>query len=151
VTAPVHEPTLAVARRGHLPFAQVSVAIARDPNLTPQAKALYMVLATYADVTTREMFPSRKTLAVDLGLDRGEVSDSADGGRRSITRWTAELRTAGVLRIERRTRGDGSQTSNLYVLLDDELIRPPKRQLAPGKYEQRDGIIRRKTRDDTWP
>lgn len=117
--ATAEEATLTVTRRGHLPFAQVSVAVARRPDLSTGAKTLYMLLCTYADVHSRDSWPKRSTLAADLGLD-------PKAGRRSVTRWSAELVDAGVLSIKRRTRDDGSQSSNCYELLDAELIKPPR-------------------------
>jgi hypothetical protein len=110
---------ITVGRRGHLPFAQVSVAIARRPDLSVQAKALYMLLCTYADVVTRDSFPKRSTLGQDLGM-----TDTA--GKRWVSRYSAELAEAGVLRIHPRVRKDGSQSSNYYELLDAELIHPPR-------------------------
>jgi hypothetical protein len=112
---------IAVTRKGHLPFTQLSVAVLRNPALSAQAKALYGVIASYADLDDRTAFPSRATLAADLGLG---TATSVDGGRRSISRWVSELERAGVLRVEYRSRKDGSRSSNLYVLLDADDVRP---------------------------
>lgn len=139
---PVGEAAVAVTRRGHLPFAQVSVAIARRPDLSTGAKALYMLLCTYADVHTRGSFPKRSTLATDLGLD-------PKSGKRSITRWSAELVDAGVLRIQARTREDGSQSSNSYELLDAQLIKPLKPGSDDWFHDRRVEAIVDK-RDEPW-
>lgn len=119
-----------VGRRGHLPFAQVSVAVTRRSDLSVQAKTLYMLLCTYADVSTRGSFPKRSTLAEDLGMTEG-------AGKRWVTRYSAELESAGVLRIHRRLRKDGSQSSNYYELLDAELINPPRSSPDEWFHDQR--------------
>ncbi len=137
------QPEITVTRSGHLPFAQVAVAVARRSDISPSAKALYMVLCTYADVHTRDSFPKRSTLAKDMGLD-------PESGKRSISRWSKELVGAGVLRIGFRSRpSDGSQSSNLYELLDLDLIRRTRQESADWYHDRRvEAIIQ--AREDLW-
>lgn len=98
-------------RRHGLPFVQVSVEILRRPDISAQAKAVYCVLATYVDTTSRETFVGEKTLARDLG-----VSD------RHIRTLVQQLRDAGVLvsttRYRETTDGRKVRTTNLWVLDD---------------------------------
>ncbi len=61
------QPEITVTRSGHLPFAQVAVAVARRSDISPSAKALYMVLCTYADVPRRDSFPKRSTRRWEAG------------------------------------------------------------------------------------
>src|SRR4051794_29663259 len=74
-------------------FGLVPNAIARS-KLSFGAKALYAVLAGYADRTTRECFPSRETLGADL-----------DWGGPTVTRLPLEPRKAGGVVIRRGGRG----------------------------------------------
>jgi hypothetical protein len=90
-----------------LPFIKVSTRIMRDPTLGTNARCLYVVLASYADLETRQCFPSKKLLAKTLACTP-----------RSVQTWTTELVQAGHLLVDVRERGDGGQTSNLYSLLD---------------------------------
>lgn len=81
-----------------------------NPNLSPQAKALYALLATYADYKTRECFPGRRRLAEDLGVSE-----------RTIGTLLAALADAGV--VERQGRGWGrnrqSKLRDFIFVVDD--------------------------------
>ena len=74
--------------------------IAQDPTLSPLVKALYMVLASYAN-SERECWPSQQTLARNLG-----VSD------RTVRKALKQATTAGLLEVIH------TQTSNRYRLRD---------------------------------
>ena len=99
------EPT--VRRRGQR-WGRVAAAVLTNPGLTMQAKAVYALLATYADDTSRECHPRQQTLAEQLGC-------SIDTVQRKLT----ELIDAGLVEVHPRFRGDGGQSHNDYVLTDD--------------------------------
>lgn len=106
--------------RSSTKFAMVPRWIIRDPTLSHGAVRLYSVLMTYADNTNRAAFPSRKTIATDMG-----VSD------RSITRFIKELEDRKILTVERRrNRRTGNFYANHYVLQFDEVAetnqKPPE-------------------------
>jgi hypothetical protein len=100
-------------------YGLVYASIVRDPHITPQAKALYALLASYADRDERDCYPSVTTLSKQMGASRA-----------TIQRWMAELRASGVLRVEARYRSDGGQGANTYWL-DDRWPRPG-RDAPPG-------------------
>lgn len=70
----------------------VSKDIMRDPSISPQAKGLYALLATYADHKTRECHVGRERLAADLGVSV-----------RSVSIWMKELLDNDAL--DRQYRG----------------------------------------------
>jgi len=100
-------------RRRTLPFSQVANDVLTDLRLSRDARFLYTILVTYAN-GSRECFPSRAKLAIEMGTAGSPVSE------KSVSRWLTELRKAGWLKVTLRYREDGSRTSNLYTLLDAE-------------------------------
>ncbi|MGN6606408.1 MAG: helix-turn-helix domain-containing protein [Jatrophihabitans sp.] len=99
--------------KGALPFAKVSTRIVRDAAVSPNARLLYVLLATYADIEHRTCFPSKRLLAGDLGCTT-----------RSIQNWTTELVHAGYIEVAPRERKGGGQSSNLYLLADHHDVHP---------------------------
>jgi hypothetical protein len=79
----------------------VETALLRNPDITPQQKALYGLLITYGP---QRIFPGQQTLADCLGATRQTVS-----------RWLGELKETGLIGWERRTG-----TSNKYYILGYE-------------------------------
>jgi hypothetical protein len=77
----------------------------QNPDLSVNAKALYALLATYAD-REGECFPSNTTLATCLG-----VTD------RSIRTWVGELVAGGVVFREAQY-ADGRQINSRTFLID---------------------------------
>lgn len=116
-----------LVRRTGLPYAQVAVDIVRDPRLSPGARLLYVILATFANLSDRSAFPTRATLADHVGRSL----DTVDRGLR-------ELVEANLVRITHRTSPNGDPTSSLYELLDvpdlstgvAASVRPPSRMGA---------------------
>lgn len=92
-------------------FGMIPTRLLRS-NLSPNAKVLYALLWDYAARATQQAWPSRRTLAADLGrsVDRVDVA-------------VKELVAFGALRVEARARPDGGQTSNLYRLLSLDPLR----------------------------
>ena len=88
-----------------LPFVQLPTSVIRDPGLTVVARMLYAVVATYADLTTREATLLRSTLAKDLNRSRDTVD-----------RAVAELVKAGLLTVTHRKNDKGVSISSLYTL-----------------------------------
>ena len=77
-------------------------------NLSKTAFKVYSYLSVCANNKTRESFTSKNTIAAAC-----EISLS------SVVRATKELCSVGLLEIKARYRGNGSQTSNRYILLDN--------------------------------
>lgn len=87
-------------------FGTVTAGVAFDPDLTTNAKAVYLVLVMYRNRETDSCFPSNKTIAARLGVSE-----------RTVIRGMVELANAGV--IERTPRfEDGRQISSLTTLTD---------------------------------
>lgn len=104
-----------------LHFTMIAPSLIRNPAISRDAKALYALIATYADVKERDCYPSRARLARELNCTA-----------RSVTNWLNELVLYGVLAIEERRREDGGRSSNLYRLLDGNMIlRDAKSQMDP--------------------
>jgi hypothetical protein len=104
-----------VVRPEGLPFAMVAVSVMRDTALSCNAKALYGLLVTYADISTRECYPSRRTLAENLGVSVATLDRTRD-----------ELVAYGLLEIRARhattEAGKTTQLPNLFVLHDAAMI-----------------------------
>jgi hypothetical protein len=114
---PDDESVVEVRRRAHLPFVQAAVAIVRDPALSCNAKALYVLLATYADLDDRSCYPSKVTLAAALNVTT-----------KTVQRAIQELVEHEVMTVQSRRRKDGSQSTNLYELLDLHLMFVPRKE-----------------------
>lgn len=91
----------------HTPHARVPVGIARNAAVSPQARCLYLILATYAGPDGR-CWPSRRTLAADLGLSI-----------RTVATLLGELERSGLLRRHCR-RG----ASTVFHLLCPSVAEP---------------------------
>lgn len=77
----------------------------RDPSISPQAKALYAVIRSYADYgKVLGAYPSQATLCLDLGITVNYLK-----------RLRAELKAAGWVRwrLMRNPRGDVRRTDYL--------------------------------------
>ena len=91
---------------GFTPFAQVPRWLARHDTLSPAAKALYLVIMTYASNENRTAFPSRDTLAKDL-----------NSSVKSVGKYIGELEAAGAMIVtRRRNRRTGNFYANHYRL-----------------------------------
>ena len=75
-----------------------------DDNLPHRAKAVYMYLRDRMD-SQRQCWPGIRRIAGDLRLSRSTV-------KRALN----ELERSGYLRRERRSRENGGDTSNLYIV-----------------------------------
>lgn len=75
-------------------------------DVSDKAIRLYALLAVrWADRTTGECWPTRKTIADALGCST-----------HTVTRATSELEDAGALSVVRRRRDDGNNEPNIYVV-----------------------------------
>lgn len=90
-------------------FGVVAKAVMRDKAISPPARALYALLATYAD-DYGECFPSNKTLAEDMG-----TADS------TVRRLQDELEERGVIRREPHYDEGGRRSSNRIHLIDVQI------------------------------
>ena len=88
-------------------------AIVRKFDLTPYQLAVYVGLACFADNREQSSFPGIKTLAQSVGMSERKC--------RAVLR---ELENLGLIATEKRYRDDGSQTSNIYILLDPPMTEP---------------------------
>ena len=92
-------------RRG-MPFVWLTKAVMEDESLKASDKSVYAVLCMYADNSTSECWPSRKTIMKKAG-----ISDH------SLRKSLRKLQDAGYILVEERTNYAG-QATNLYILLD---------------------------------
>lgn len=88
------------------PFGIVPEWVIFHPNLSAQAIRVYAVLAIHAD---------RKNDTSWLG--RKAIAEEAQCSLSTCDRALGELTNEGALKIESRSRTDGSQTSNLYTII----------------------------------
>ena len=84
-----------------------------DPELPSRARAVYMYLHDRAD-SEGKCWPGIKTIAADMHLSRSTVK-----------RALADLEKYGYLQKQRRYRGNGSCTSNLFCLTQSRLRSAP--------------------------
>lgn len=86
-------------------------------TVSASAVCVYAVLAEAAN-SHQVSWPSKATIGERTGLSA-----------RQVQRCTAELRDAGWIRVEERSRSNGSQASNAYVVLrakGDTSVSPPR-------------------------
>ena len=101
--------------------ALITSTIMLNPQITVQAKALYVVLKLHAD-RSGKCFPSRQTLADALGLSKPTIS-----------RHLAELESLGIV-----SRGLVSGKGTVYTLQEPEDLED---QPANGEDEEAAGVI----------
>ena len=82
-------------------------SIYQDQELGPRAKAVYIFLKDHAD-KDGTCWPGINTIAAGVSLSRSTVKRALD-----------DLVRAGLVVKERRWRGNGSLTSNLYQVTHD--------------------------------
>lgn len=92
---------------GFTPFAQIPIWVLRSGGkLSSVAVQLYGVIMTYADNTTHAAFPSKPTLAADMGVSVSTVG-----------RAIKALEGSGALVVtRRRNKRTGNYYANHYVL-----------------------------------
>lgn len=97
--------------QGFTPYAQIPRWVIRSgDSLSHASVRLYGAIMTYADNSTHAAFPSRETLAKDLGVKP-----------RSISAYIKELEGVGALKVERRrNKKTGNFYANHYTLVFDE-------------------------------
>ncbi|MFE5037062.1 hypothetical protein [Streptomyces sp. NPDC056683] len=103
-----------VRRGGGLPFGMVCARWVCDPRYSTNARALYAILVTYSDTTSRDTGrgkPYRRELAAQMGVSMS-----------TLDRVLAEMETAGLVTVERRQDPTNPRLNdaNLYVLHDAE-------------------------------
>ena len=105
------ENTSTLQIRGITRFSMTPRWIARAGKaLSPNAKALYTIIMSYADNDTRTAFPGHELLAKDLGVS---VS--------TVHRAMKELEAFGAITVlRRRNQKTGNFYSNQYTLIFDE-------------------------------
>lgn len=104
----MEDDTSTLALEGFTPYAQIPRWVLRSgKELSLGARSLYGVIMTYADNGTRAAFPSRDTLAGDLGVSV-----------RSVGTYIRDLEAFGALKVtRRRNRKTGNFYANHYVLV----------------------------------
>lgn len=90
------------------PFVVAYKAILRNPKLSLQCRTVFHILKSYANSDGTHCFPSIDRLCEDAGCPR-----------RSMTRYLAELKTAGLIFGHRRTTKEKKLSSSTYLIYDD--------------------------------
>ena len=90
-------------------FVQVTKSVLSDESELdkPIQKLVYTMLCMYADNTTKDSWPSVKTLARKCFCSENTVRAALK-----------KLQEVGVIEAKSRFREDGSQNSNMYYLVD---------------------------------
>jgi hypothetical protein len=102
-------------------------------QLGPYGLAVYVALCRHADIDSQECYPSHRTLAKETGMKTA-----------SVRKALHNLEALGLVSIKGRCREDGSQTSNLYTLLEPPIYptpvssdnSPPVASDTPPQYHQ---------------
>lgn len=94
---------------------------ALETELSPSAFKVYSFLAMSANNVTRDSYCKRSTIASKCHLSKS-----------SVARAFRELLDKGLLEIRPRFLQEGRQTTNLYVLLDNQQLRLDVQQAAEG-------------------
>ena len=115
---------LAVRRTGR--FGIVQAAVVTRPELSPNARLVYVGLTLYAG-GTGQAWPSPTTLATQLGL-----------GRSTVYRALDELEAAGIIIRDRRTTGAGADRPTLVTIVDEH---QGVSQSGTGSVPERDGSV----------
>jgi hypothetical protein len=116
----------------------------RNPNVSPQAKALWGLLEDFASPSRPQPFPGQATLAEYMG-----VTD------RSIRTWMTELQEAGWLQVQREPTKKGRRNS--YRLFWKHTSEPAtvsdedRKQTSGGKRKQSSGTYRKHTSYEEKP
>ena len=86
-------------------FEMVPHWVMDHPNVSLRGLQVYLFLRRYADYETGQAWPSRKTLATEIGVSVSTLDDAI-----------ANLRTIGAVTVTERF-GERGQQSNLYTVL----------------------------------
>lgn len=96
--------------KGFTSYAQIPKWVLRNPELSHGAVRLYGAIMSYADNATRFAFPSRETLAANMGVSV-----------RSIGNYIAELEEREIVEVDRRrNKRTGNFYANSYTLVFEE-------------------------------
>lgn len=102
-------------------------------DISAHGKLIYAALKKFAN-KNGECFPARNTLVSICGISLS-----------SVKRALKELCEANVLKKEKRTRANGSQTSNLYILtpflVSGDYYYPVRGDIFEFKLSERDRVI----------
>ena len=99
-------------KSGHNGFVKARTAFLRDPSVSPTAKALLLLLRSYANPNGSSCFPSVATLAGCLGCDR-----------KTVFRHLEELESRELLE---RSRDTGSVNRYFLPVPKTALLPVPK-------------------------
>lgn len=100
--------TYARPKKKRPPFVIAYKAVLRLANLSLEAKAVLLILKSYANSDGTHCFPSLDKLAADAGCSH-----------RTIRRYLAELKKRGLIHSEQRQTGKGKFSSITFLLYDD--------------------------------
>lgn len=103
---------MSLIKRRRPPFVVAYKAVLRNPRVSLGAKAVLMILKSYANTDGTHCFPSISTLMETSGCPR-----------RTITRHLAELRESGLIYGEQRATKGGKMSSMTYLLYDENHAR----------------------------
>lgn len=94
--------------RDGIPWCKAYEHFLRNPNISPTAKTLLVLLKSFGNPDGSNCHPSIARLAFHLNTDEATTK-----------KYLKELTTKDLLRRERRTGKGGKRTTDLFVLLDD--------------------------------
>lgn len=112
--------------KGFTSYAQIPKWVLRNPELSHGAVRLYGAIMSYADNATRFAFPSRETLAANMGVSV-----------RSIGNYIAELEEREIVEVDRRrNKRTGNFYANSYTLVFEEPAQDsPEEEYFPRREE----------------
>jgi hypothetical protein len=110
-------------KRKRPPFVVAFKVVMRNAKLSLAARALLVIIRSYANSDGTNCFPSIETLRKVAGCPR-----------RTLERYLSELRKAQLIHTEQRSTKGNQRSSNIFILFDEEYARimykPPARKTA---------------------
>lgn len=101
-------------------YSKVIIDVARDPNISRSAKALYMILCTYRNTITGKAWPTNNTLLESLG----------GSGRNNIGKWFEELVDKKVISLEYERRHESKQHIRIVTFLHNYRDKSSESEIA---------------------
>lgn len=101
------------------PFVRAFKAIVRNPKISLQARHVFTIIKSFANNDGTHCFPSLEKIAEFAGCSA-----------RTVCRYIAELRKAGLLHTEQRRTAGQQRSSSTFLLYDDIVARHAQKPRA---------------------